>query len=469
MSKLVLPPLLPFQDADVRQMQAQEPTRTLLCNEMGTGKTPECLRLIFRKKAYPALIVVPASLRINWRDECRRFIGISPLVLYGVRPNASPAMIRAARVSIIGYDVLHRWEGVLQLAGLKTLIADEARELAGRSSKRSVAFRKLVRPDMNVILADGIPIANYPAELWPLVSCLWPDEFDSDYDFLFRYCSQGEQQRGSYVWRGARNLGSLRERLIRCGYIRRLKRDVLTELPPKRLSVIALPMERPEEYRRAETDFLGWLATWADLVKARSATRALQFAKFSYMKRLTAELKLPAVLDWLRNWLESCGEKIIVAAIHRESKPFVIPTIYERFKELAVQYHGGMTEREKEEAKRRFMQDKDCRMCVLQHKAGGRGLNLQIAQAVAHVELSWNAATHAQITARADRIGQTQSVDEYFLLADAPIERKLCQMIQEKSGMTDRLLDGKRQTVNTLNLFDRLTIELLKIRKGVQT
>lgn len=461
MSKIIVPRLYDYQRVGKDKMLAMDPIRALLADDMGLGKTAQVCRTLLEKRAFPALIVVPAPLRIYWQEELYRFARLESRTLYGLRPNQAADLLRRDRVNVIDYDVLANWRERLESVQYKFLVADEGQKLTGRSSKRSIAFRLLGRSVPNIIIATGTPVMNYPSELWPIVSCLWPEEFDSDFDFYTRYCATGEKAVGRYVWSGAKNLQSLYQRLIRCGMIRRLKSEVLTQLPPKRRIVVPLPIERPEEYDRANRDFLAWLATWADMVKARTATRALQFARFGYMKRLAAELKLNAALSWLENWLESCDKKIIVFGIHREAKPFTLKRVYERFKSVAVEFHGGMSDREKEIAKIRFRDDPKCRMFVCQIKAGGVGLNLQTAQAVAHLELDLNPTTHSQATARAHRLGQKYVVDEYFLLANVAIERKHCELLQRKQMVANQVLDGTRDNINSLNLLDELTEALL--------
>lgn len=416
---------------------------------------------------YPALIVCPAVLKLQWQRESEKFIDYSPLVLGSLKPWAGVKQLRDEYISVINYDVLAKWLPVLRAVGYRTVIGDEGHRISALYGNQSLAFRTLCIGVPHVYIVTATAMVNYPAELWPIVSTLWPDEFDSIFTFMYRYCEDQEQTgNGRRKWKGARNTGELNARLRSLGMIRRTKEQVLPELPPLRRYVVPLELSDPEEYRRAERDFLSWLSSW-DPKRVNSAARAVQFAKFGYMKRLSAELKLESICDWLDNWLENNTGKLLVGGIHRESRPFVVKELYQRYSEVAVTIHGGRNEKERYDAMTAFQGSDWCRMLVGQLKSCGEGLNLQAANCVVHTELPWNATSLKQFAGRAHRIGTKSPVDEYFMVADCLVEQELCELIQRKERWASDVLDGKPITKQSTNIFDELGAALLAKSKGV--
>jgi SWI/SNF-related matrix-associated actin-dependent regulator 1 of chromatin subfamily A len=463
---LVMIPLYPFQRWGVDEMKRILTQRNgvLLADEAGLGKTPQFLTLMAETARYPALVICPAVLKLQWAQEAKRFVSVEALNLYGRKPYLTPAQLRARRLVIINYEILGDWLETLQQVGFKLVGTDECHRVGATYGKQSVAWRVLCRDIPKRVCMSGTPLRNYAAELWPIVSCLWPLEFDSIFDYMDRYC-EGEKIRGRWKWSGARNVPELNERLKRCGFIRRMTRDVLPDLPVKRKFVIPLELSNADEYKHAEDDFVSWLATW-DVRNVTKAARAIQFTKFSYMKRLSAELKLPAIFDWLDNWLSADpSAKAIVGAIHRKARPFVLNELALRYTDTCVQVHGDVSEKDRQLAQEKFRDDPGCRLFIGQYSACGEGLNLQSATCVVHTELAWNSATHLQFGKRAHRIGQTSEVSEYFLVAKCEIEERLAEMLQRKERWINRILDGEAVTEQSLNLFDELGEAILRSKK----
>lgn len=248
--------------------------------------------------------------------------------------------------------------------------------------------------------------------------------------------------------------------------IRRTKAEVLPDLPPKMRFIVPMEIEKPEEYMHAEMDLISWLSTY-DIVKAQRAQRALRFVKFGYLKRLAAKLKMKMVLDWVDNYLKSTDRKLVVGAIHRKNWPSTIPLFEERYADRAVSIHGGKNSTERNEAKARFNEDPTCRMIVLQTLAGGVGLNLQgKGRDVALVELPWAPGHIKQLIDRTHRIGTLDTVNVYFLIAWATIEKRLCELLQNKQEVSDRILEGKIKTDESLSIFDELTLVMSKGEKS---
>lgn len=242
--------------------------------------------------------------------------------------------------------------------------------------------------------------------------------------------------------------------------IRRLKRDVLAELPPKQTQRVTFPLDNRKVYDRAEIDFIRWLRETAGDAAARRARRAQAIVQMETLKRLSAAGKLAGVVDWIKDWLEGCDDKIVVFAHHQE----VQESISQAFPGCARIVGGDATL--SDAGKRRFQGDPDCRMIVCSLMAGGIGHTLTAAGAVAFVELPWTYASLEQAIDRVHRkdeimeaaiaAGRT-SVNVYLLLGDVTIDQDIERVIAQKEEVAAAAIDGEsREAVKTADVAEEV-------------
>lgn len=486
--------LRPFQAAGVRYMLAVK--RGFIADEMGLGKTIQALATIEGAGAYPAVIVCPASLKLNWLREARTWLPRRNIIVCDSRTRR--AEIEYADVLITNYDVLRvreeKQEGtqkpLLVPEGLlalligrcpRAVVFDEFHYCKNPGARRTRAAALLAQGAEYRLGLTGTPILNRPNELIAPLKILGRlQDFGGYRGFIAEYCGgvKIKQVRGGRTIKdtsGATNLERLNKKLRATCYVRRLKRDVLKELPPKVRSMIELPIDNRDEYNRARADVVAWLGNraaqeaeflrsiahlsperQAELIRARRwsaeerAARAEHLVRIEALKQLAARGKLRSALDWVRNFLES-GEKLVLFATHKDivhalAEPWQAPVIT-----------GETPVPERQAAVDRFQNDPECRLIVLNLRAGGVGLTLTAASNVAFVELGWTPADHDQAEDRCHRIGQHDSVTAYYLLADRTIDIDIWELIEEKRRVVDQVADGKQQSI-----LDDLTKRLLR-------
>lgn len=324
-----------------------------------------------------------------------------------------------------------------------------------RGTRRTRNFQELCRGVEHVIAISGTPLTNRPAELWVILNILWPDKFPSWTKFGWRYCKPS-YEFGQIKFKGATRLPELHKKMVAAGMIRRLKKDVLKDLPPKIRTVISLPISDPREYTRAENEFVAWLRDTFGGRRAAAAAHAKRLVQFGYLKRLAAKLKMAAVFDWLDSFLEESDEKIIVFGIHRS----IIGACAERYAGQCVLVHGGILGRARQRAYAQFQKSKRTRM-FFGNDAAGVGWNGSCATVTAHIELPWTPGQVNQAGDRMHRIGQTKQTHEYFLVARKTVESRLCEILQTKAGILGETLDGDA-AAGGLNIFDQLTKLLIR-------
>lgn len=469
--------LLGYQRAGVGF--ALQKGRVLIADEPGLGKTAQALAFLqARKDLRPALVVCPASLKLNWRAEAGRFLEDCPENEVAVLNGTVPQEVRAP-ISIINYDILYAWVPVMQ-GQVRAVILDESHAIKSRDSRRTKAVLEVARHAEAVICLTGTPLLNRPADLFTQLNLLAPQEFGSFFEYGRRYCAGRKKQifvRGGgkkSVWdfSGASHLDELNERLRSTVMVRRLKKDVLKELPPKRVAEIPVELASPGEYLQAESEFRDWLREKVeqgiyDEERLDSALRAEAMVKVEYLKQCAARLKLASAVEWIRGFLDS-GQKLVVFAHHRE----IVEALAKEFGRVAVVLTGGGSQDVKDAAVRRFQGDPGCRLFIGSIQAAGVGLTLTAASDVTFVEYPWRPADFDQAVDRCHRIGQANSVTAWCLVASVPevetVDERVLKVLAAKRAVADSALDGgKGRQVDVLGTLLKGYAANPKTKKGV--
>lgn len=426
---------LPYQKAGVEFLELAE-GRGIVADQMGLGKTLQSLAYLqLHPEARPAIIVVPASLKINWQREIDKWMSTQERVDILSGTKAYPQAIENASIIIINYDILPHWVGTLLSVDPQVLIADEAHYCKNAKAKRSKAVKELAGQIDRVILLTGTPITNRPLELFPLLNMVDPQAWPNFFTYAKRYCD-AHQTRFGWDFGGASNLDELHQK-IKPYVIRRAKEQVLKELPAKRRATITIEMD---DKSRREYDRLMIEAKTA-IEKARESGESLgaeHLALIEKSKQAAVKGKMKAALEWISDFIES-GQKLIVFTTHT----FAVSELMQAFGEQAVKVTGEDSQPERQQAVDRFQNDDSIRLFVGNIKAAGVGLTLTAASDVAFLELAWTPGDHEQAEDRAHRIGQESNVTAWYLLAENTIDEKIFNLLEMKRQVVDKVTDGK--------------------------
>ncbi len=455
----------PYQNEDALAIEYAQ-GRTGIFNEMGLGKSLTAWLYAHRNpELRPAVIVCPASIKFVWEYELKTHFNTHAEVLNGSRPPPDAWRIKP-HVLIVNYDILkptRRWPGWLAwLRDLKPqlVIGDECQALGNKTSGQAKAFRELCRGVPHVLCLSGTPLVNRPAELWNVLNILWPKKFPAFRPYAFEFCNPRLTPWG-WDYSGAKNLDVLHARMEKQGVIRRLKKDVLKDLPAKQRFVVPLPMTNPGEYSNAASDYVGWLRKQSP-AKAKRAGRAKSLAAMGGLKQLAALKKMPAVFDWVDNFLQDSDEKLILFCVHKS----IVKQLMDRYGKIAVKVDGSVTGRDRQAATNGFLRNNRIRLFVGNIKAAGVGWSAKGVSNVAFVELGWTSGGHVQAEDRCHGIGRGRvgiASSVYYLVAKDSIEVKLCQILQRKAKILAATLDGETNS-RDLNVFDELERSLLRER-----
>jgi len=418
--------LMPFQAAGVTYARTQR--RTFIADEQGLGKTVQALATVEADGAFPAIVLCPASLKLNWQREADRWL-----------PHRSTTVITGrattplhGEILVLNYEILDAHREALSGLDAAALVLDESHYCKNPRARRTQEAQLLssaLRPEALRLALTGTPLVNRAKELVPQLRLLGRlGEFGSAAEFERKFTEPADRER-------------LHWHLRRSCYVRRLKRDVLPQLPAKQRAVVPVALDNAGEYARAEEAFLSWLTDHyrdsQDLARRLdSAMRAQALVKINALRKLTGTGKIKIAGDWIEDFTAS-GEKLVVFASHRD----VQSRLVERFP-AAAHLLGSDSQDERQQAVDRFQHDPDVLLCICSLKVAAHGITLTAAANVAFVELGWTPAEHDQAEDRAHRIGQDNAVTAWYLLAAGTIDDRLGALIDRKRLVVGAITDG---------------------------
>lgn len=455
--------LRPFQNEGVAIIEARG-GNVILADEMGLGKTVEALAwLQLHPELYPVVIVVPASLKLNWLKEALTWMSHPSIeVVLGNRP-----WKLKKKIIVINYDILEAWVDHLVELDPKVLITDECQLYKSNKAKRTKMIKKLAKNVPHILALSGTPIVNRPIEIYNAWKLTDPEGCPEYWYFLKRYCNL---RHTGFGWdsSGASHLEELHEKLINTVMIRRKKEDVLKDLPDKVRSFVPIQLHNESTYRRAEANFITYIEEVKGKEAAEKASQAEMMVTMEGLKQLAVQGKLVEAIEWIDNFLDS-GEKLVVFAVHH----FVIDALMAKFSYIdkthkladrVVKVDGSVSMTERQRAVDTFQNNPNCRLFVGNIKAAGVGITLTASSNVVFLELPWTPGDVTQAEDRCHRIGQKESVNIYYLLATGTIEEEIAQLLDKKRKILDAVTDGIETNQETL-LKELIRIYKLKPRK----
>lgn len=451
---------LPFQKDGIEWLILHKDA--LLADQMGLGKTIQAIGLI---NALPSirktLIICPASLKINWKNE---------LLTWSARPftvhviNSKSEWI-PADIVIINYEQVPKFRAEINNTEWSLLICDESHYLKNAKSQRTQQIvghwddnpTKRIYPIKaeRRLFMTGTPILNRPKELWTTIRALDRQGLGADWHrFHTRYCGA---YKDAFGWQldGASNLEELQTRLRSSIMLRRKKDDVLKELPPKRRQIIMLEpttvgakqalqneaklaaTEETMNILRAKIEALSVNQASEEYKKAvqrLSSYESVSFGESARIRHDTASAKLPMAMDYLVNVLAN-EDKIVVFAHHHD----VIDTLVEGLAEYGVVSIDGRTEiKKRQEAVDKFQHDPKARVIIGSIGAMGSGYTLHAASYVAFVELDWVPGNLNQAEDRLHRIGQKESILIQHLILNGSFDGRMAKSVMHKQQVIER-------------------------------
>jgi hypothetical protein len=446
--------------------------RCLIGDGMGLGKTAQALACLAvdPEKLLPAVVVVPSSVYINWSREVDKWLPTLPVHMLASGKSALPPKGWKGLV-IVTWGLLSAQQEALQEFGVQCVIADEAHYAKNPTAARTKALVEMAETVPHLLLLSGTPLKNRTMELFSLLHMIDPDKWRSASEFGHAYADVEEiRVRGKKITKfsGGRNLEALREAL-RCYMVRRLKSDVLKDLPDKvhtRIPIDLAPSER-KEYDRASKKFDGWLEEKLEGMRAEieakgqsvkgrleKALQAEALVQIGYLRQLVGGAKITGAVEQIESFVETETPLIVFAEFQN-----VLKGVAAGLEKAGIKYgliDGSVASTKKGLVAEQFQNGEfDVILCS---QAAREGLNLYRASDVLFVEPWWVPADMEQAEDRAHRIGQKGSVTVWGLEARNTIDEQMYAQLDRKRAISEGAIGGTRQNQIALTEEGELSV-----------
>jgi SWI/SNF-related matrix-associated actin-dependent regulator 1 of chromatin subfamily A len=448
----------------------QRKGRILLADEMGVGKSIQAIGIsLLYKENWPVLVICPSSLKLVWRDEILKWIPDinKDKINIQVFKSGKDQFKNGEKFYIMSYDLAVKLEEKIINKNFNFIIADEAHYLKSPDAKRTKCLTPIIQKSKRVLLLTGTPILSRPVELYPLLTMLRPDLFHNFSVFGNRYCDPKKSFYGT-DWTGsscAKELNYILKNIM----IRRLKKDVISQLPPKKRQKVEIQTDQKIIKRIAAIN----ISSEAILEKINELNRSPFNAKidydddnmdngnetvlnlFSKVYLLSAEAKAQGVKDYIHYLLDNkC--KFLVFAHHK----IMLDAIEEEVKKLHIDYiriDGKVKLEKRQEYVNKFQTDETCLVAILSITACYTGITLTAASTVIFSELHMTPAVMIQAEDRAHRIGQEhECVNIHYLYGPDTLDEVLFKMLNEKQNIFSNTLDNTSQNMEVKYTFKKV-------------
>lgn len=432
----------------------------ILADEMGLGKTVQVIAFLSTADraatGLTSLVVCPASLILNWQDEFAKFApGLSVALIMGPAAERKRLIAESGEcdVWVTSYELLRQDVEQYQQRQFYCCVLDEAQHIKNQSTLASKAV-KTVDCRQRFVLT-GTPVENRLSELWNLFDFLMPG-------YLFSHRTFVEKLEKPVVKSGDQDAAARLRRLVQPFMLRRLKQNVLKELPPKIEYIRRIPLSEDERkvYHASalaareglEAEGKGKLAILAALTQLRQICCAPQLCFENYEG---PDSKLEAALDLCAGMVEN-GHQILLFSQFTS----MLDLIRARLDSMNISSFTlqGSTTKEKRAQLVKAFNAGEASVFLISLKAGGTGLNLTAADVVIHYDPWWNLAAQNQATDRAHRIGQQAHVQVYKLIAKDTIEERILELQSQKAALMDAISEGTETGILDMSKEDLLAL-----------
>ena len=438
----------------------------ILADDMGLGKTVQMLSIIAgyieeAEEKRASIVICPSSLTLNWQNEAEKFTNkLKTLVIRGSAAERKKQISMANDYDIIitSYDSLKRDIEIYKELKYKFryAITDEAQYLKNSNTQNAKAVKEILADTRYAL--TGTPIENSLAELWSIFDYIMPG-------YLFKYKKFKAEYETPIVKENNEKAMSKLKMLIEPFVLRRTKKQVLTELPEKTITVLNNQMKEEQEkiylnylaqakQEVAETiDLKGFEKSHIQVLAALTRLRQICCHPSLFIKNYNqGSSKLEQCVEIVKDAIEA-GHKILLFSGYTS----MFEIIEKELKENNISYFkltGSTKVDDRIRMVDEFNINKDIKVFLISLKAGGTGLNLTGADMVIHYDPWWNASAENQATDRAHRIGQKNNVQVYKLITKNSIEEKIYELQQKKSELIDNMLDTKTSFISKLSKED---------------
>lgn len=464
--------LRPFQNQSIEFLEAVN-GRAIIAHSPGLGKTLCAIAFKEYKNLSSALIVCPASLKLNWAKHIENITGHTPMILSGSLPSEFDIFALLYREKpkyvIVNYDVLGSkkelvevdetnglkttrekfyWLELLNNASFDLIVLDESHRIKNVDSNRSKAAIRLI--SKHVICLTGTPVMNRPGELWAQLTLVSPEEFPSYENFLQTYTYDGKQ---------AKNVNILRQMLRRLMF-RKTTKDVIKDLPA--IERVDEFFELNEKYRdlynKAIQGVYQQLNSIGEVTRQQDITSIL--AEIMRCKQICSAAKVERVSELAVDLSDNDeGKKVLIFSQFKET----VYNIATLLGNEVVTVTGDIDNEEREKRVKEFQTNDTIKFLVGTWQTMGEGLDLTAASYVIFADLFWTPANHQQCEARAyGRLSDLHPVVSYYIRAVKTLEDWIMELLFSKLKIIEEVVEGVSNANESIanDLIKRIRMEM---------
>ena len=439
--------LYPFQYAGVRFAELAN-GKALIGDDMGVGKTIQALAYTaLHPEHHPVLVVCPANVKYNWLKESQAWLTTYESAVV----NKGNEEIPDADVVVINYDLMSKQESRLLARGFNTVIFDESHYLKNYKAKRTQASLTVAEQAKSVLALSGTAITNRPNEFFTTLNLLRPNEFNNFFTFAKRYCDAYHNGWG-WDFSGSSNEAELHER-TRSVAIRRLKKEVMAELPDKIRQIVDVH-PTPKEMKSYRDMATMWAQEYDMHLRNNSLPKGFVLNMLTELRHHAGRMKAGATARWAMDYHTTTGKPLIIFTHHRDVQEMVteqLSLVHEKmtkdersaFGSLTLGYINGSTSAQKRQEAVESFQAGNIKFLICSTVAAKEGLTLTKADTVLFVEREWVPGWEEQAEDRVNRIGQdAETVHAVYLTVAKTIDERFNAVVEAKRATVSAILDG---------------------------
>ncbi len=423
--------LYPYQELGVKFMR--ENKKVILADEMGLGKTAQAIMA----SEPPVLVIASKGMKYWWKQEIERWYDEGSTWIPECDEDVELSV--TSSFTIVHWEVLRLWPN-LRKVKWGTVIPDEAHKAKNRKAQRTKALWAICRNAERVLLLTGTPIVNQPADIWSLLKCLYPKEYTSYWRFFNEYVLASQNPWGGFDIIGVKNREGLLEE-ISDKVLRRTKKSVLPDLPPKVYTVI--PIELYPDQVKAYNEMRDYMLTIIEDNTPVMAPTVL--AQITRLRQITVG---HGAFTEPSEWPRASAAKLDVLVDYlddRDGKTFVVTQFVWAATEAARRLNsrkisaevltGATPVEERVELIERFQEQDDPKVLCATIQTGGEGWTLTTADMIVFLDRPWSPQVVSQAEDRLHRIGQRLPVQIVSLIAENTIEDRVEEALAHKQDI----------------------------------
>lgn len=418
--------------------------KILIADEMGLGKTIQALGILLKSNSFPAIVVCPKSLKYKWATECSFVQGKKVEIV----DNKTDFVNLDKDIYIINYENVRKYIDIIESKKeIKAIVFDECHYLKNSKTKRSKSCLKLTKDREYIIELSGSPILNRPNELINQIEIINRlEEFGGYQNFVEKYCVNEKEMR-MQKYRNQKNYTDdiiecdttpnyeeLAEKLRSSFYIRREKKEILKDLPPKFRTVIPVEINNKMEYKNLLKEY----QKEKDIKKKKNTLEKL--------KQTACKGKFDSIVERIKSYIEN-KEKVIVFAYHKKMQEDLMREFPESLRIVSEQ-----NEFERNRNAEMFQEQDDKYVIICSISVAYYGFDLYKASQVLFAEMDWVPLINIQSEDRAHRIGQKDSVNVWYMVAKDTIEEKIVKVNKEKMETIEKI--NKNISIEEISVKD---------------